>query len=793
MTDAASRVLTFSHWGTYEALLEDGRATSLRPVAEDPDPSPIGDSMLEAYRIGPRVLRPAIRAGWLDHGPGVRTEGRGREPFVEVEWDEAFALVAGELRRTIEAHGNGAIFAGSYGWASAGRFHHAQSQLRRFMHLAGGSTASRHSYSYAAAQALLPHIVADMQGYLETHHTSWDSIAAHTRLFVAFGGVPWKNTQVEGGGVVEHRLKSSLAAAAAAGCRFVNFSVVRSDLEAPDGACEWIPVRPNTDAAVMIALATEIVLANRHDRAFLSRYCTGFEQWERYLLGRDGSGVKDAEWAGPIAGVDPARIRALALDMAREVDGKRTMVNASWSLQRADHGEQPYWALVALAALIGHVGLPGGGFGVGYGCKNGPGSPHPYLGFGPRVPAPPNPVQSYIPVARISDMLEKPGVEYDYDGHRLRYPDIRVVYWMGGNPFHHHQDLNRLLKAWRKPDTVIVHEQVWNPLAKLSDIVLPATSTLERDDIGFALREPLVIAMRRIADPPGDARDDFEIFAGIADRMGFGAAFTEGRTEPEWRRHLWETWRASQQAMGVDVPPFETFWSSGTWRLPMSTRPVVMLEEFRRDPDAHRLATPCGKLVIHSAKIESFGYADCPPHPTWLEPVEWLGSPLASRFPLHLISDQPRTKLHSQLDFSALSRGSKIQGREPIWLHPEDAAARGIEAGDVVRVFNDRGACLAGAVVSADIRRGVVKLSTGAWWDPVEPGVPGSLDKHGNANVLTRDAGSSALGQGCAAQSCLVELEKFKEPLPPITAFDRPRFVAREPRRSDANSIGGRG
>ena len=768
------RRLTLSHWGAYQATQgSDGPA--LAGLREDPDPSPIGLAMWEAYRNGPRILRPAVRAGWLEHGPGRHSTGRGREPFIEVPWDEAFTLVARELRRVTAGHGNTAIYGGSYGWASAGRFHHAQSQLRRFMSLIGGCTVHKNTYSYAAAQALLPHIVADMQGYLEVNHTSWDVIASHTRLFVAFGGLPWKNAQMSVGGATEHRLRGALAAAAANGCRFVSFSAVR-DPHLPASVCEWIALRPNTDTAVMLALACEIIRSGRHDPAFLNRYTVGYAQWERYLLGQDDGVVKDAAWAGPIAGVDPQRLRLLATDMAGEREGKRTMVNAAWSLQRADHGEQPFWALIALASVIGQVGLPGGGFGVGYGCENGLGSPHPLVRGGPRFPALPNPVSSYIPVARVTDMLERPGQAFDFDGRRLRYPDIRLVYWAGGNPFHHHQDLNRLLAAWHRPETIIVHEQVWNAHAKLADIVLPATSTLEREDIGFAYREPLIIAMRRLSDPPGQALDDHRIFAGIAAKLGIAEQFTEGRTPRAWLEVLWEEWRSALLTQALIAPPFAQLWADGSWRLPAASRPVVMLESFRTDPTANPLTTPSGRIEIFSKQIESFGYEDCPPHPTWLAPAEWLGGSTAVRYPLHLLSDQPHTKLHSQLDFSALSRANKVRGREPVWIHPTDASIRGISDGDVVRLFNERGACLAGALVTDDITAGVLKLSTGAWWDPHEPGVPGSLDKHGNPNVLTRDRGTSSLGQGCAAQSCLVQLEKYQGAVPAITAFELPRF-----------------
>jgi len=784
------RELTASHWGAYEVVRERGRPVGLRANADDPDPSPIGLAMWDAYRSPLRVGRPSIRKGWLDgragggaasaRGPSRARDGvgggigrdRGREPFVEVPWDEALDLVAGELRRVIDAHGNAAIFGGSYGWSSAGRFHHAQSQVHRFLNALGGYVRHVDSYSLGAGRVLMPHVVCTMD-HLLGHHHSWEVLAAHTRLMVSFGGVPIKNAQVGAGGASEHTARDGLARLAAAGCRFVNVGPVRNNLDAPPDAVEWIAIRPNTDTAVMLALACETIRAGRHDAAFLRRYCVGFERWRDYLNGTSDGVVKDADWAAPIADVPAARLRALAAQMS----GARCLVNVAWSLQRADHGEQAFWSAVGLASVLGQVGLPGGGFGLGYGPTNGIGAANRLLP-GPTLPQGRNGVDAFIPVARIADMLLNPGAEFDYNGERRRYPDIRVVYWAGGNPFHHHQDLNRLSRAWRLPETVIVHEQTWNAHARMADIVLPATSTLERDDIGHATRDPLMIAMKRVMDPPGEARDDYAIFGDIATRLGRGEAFTEGRSARQWLEHLYgETAQAMARA-GVELPAFDAFWEAGGVRLPANDRPVVMFEAFRADPLAHPLQTPSGRIELFCERIDAFGYDDCPGHPAWFEPAEWLGSPAVARHPLHLLSDQPHTKLHSQLDHSACSLANKVAGREPVMIHPDDAASRGIASGDVVRIFNDRGACLAGAVLTWDLRQGVVKLSTGAWWDPTDPGEPGSLDRHGNPNALTRDVGASKLSQGCAAQTCLVQVERFAGEPPPVRVFELPPLSA---------------
>jgi biotin/methionine sulfoxide reductase len=205
----------------------------------------------------------------------------------------------------------------------------------------------------------------------------------------------------------------------------------------------------------------------------------------------------------------------------------------------------------------------------------------------------------------------------------------------------------------------------------------------------------------------------------------------------------------------------------------------VLFAAYRADPQAHPLKTPSGRLELFSETIAAFGYDDCPGHPVWLEPAEWLGSERATVYPLHLISNQPRSRLHSQLDCGEVSRSAKVAQREPVWLHPDDAAARGIVSGDVVRLYNDRGACLAGAVVTDAIRPGVVQLATGAWFDPLDPAEIGSLDKHGNPNVLTLDKGTSKLAQSPAAQTALVEVERFTGELPPITVFAPPAVVQR--------------
>ncbi|GAB3584409.1 molybdopterin guanine dinucleotide-containing S/N-oxide reductase [Amycolatopsis endophytica] len=758
-----------SHWGAFSAGLDENGALQVAAHPEDPSPSPLLGNVPSAVTDPTRIAAPAVRRGWLERGPGPDA-ARGHEDFVEVSWDKALDLLSTELLRVRSEHGNEAIYGGSYGWASAGRFHHAQSQLHRFLNAFGGFTSSRNTYSNGTSSVVLPYIVGSAVDALR-NGSSWPTIVANTELLVAFGGVPEKNVFVTPGGVTRHHTPGFLAQLADRNVEVALISPLREDL--PDRLqARWYPIRPATDTALMLGLAHTLATEDLHDRQFLDRYCTGYAEFERYLLGAEDGIAKDAPWASALTEIPPEDIVALARRMAVH----RTFITVTWSLQRIEHGEQPVWAAIALAAMLGQIGLPGGGFGHGYGSMGDTGDIGPDFRV-PHLSQGTNPVRQFIPVARIADMLLNPGTRYHYDGTERVYPDIRLVYWSGGNPFHHHQDLNRLRKAFSQPDTVIVHEPFWTATARHADIVLPTTTALEREDFGSGRRDTHLIAMHRIAEPHAQARDDYVILGAVAARLGIEDQFTEGRTPREWLVDLYESWRERLVDQGVAVPSFPDFWEAGEYRLPNDSSERTLWSDFRANPVAHRLATPSGRIEITSQRVAAFGYDDCPGHPAWLEPVEWLGGERAQRFPLQLIANQPRTRLHGQLDGGAVSQGGKVAGREAVRLHPLDAKPRGIDEGDVVRIFNDRGACLAGAVLATDLRPGVVQLPTGAWFDPV-----GSLCVHGNPNVLTADVPSSRLSQGCTGQHVLVEIEPFVGE-PPGISVRRPPVLSRDRER----------
>jgi len=764
---AKQRFRNQSHWGAFWAEVEDGRVVGVSPFEHDPNPSPLIDSIPGATHSENRVTAPMVRKGWLENGPTGTGEGRGREPFVRVSWDKAYELVADELSRVKSEHGNESILGGSYGWSSAGIFHYARTQVRRFLFSFGGCTDQSANYSFGSATFFVPHIVGNLQS-VTGPNTSWSAIHNNADLVVFFGGVNTGNGQVARGGSVAHAIVPWLKKITDKGIDVVNVSPCRDDV--PDFmAADWIAVAPNTDTALMLALAHTLISEGLHDAAFLDRYCAGFDRVLPYLMGESDGQTKDADWAAHITGIEADRIRALARRMA----AGRTFMSATWSLQRGDHGEMPYWALILLASALGQIGLPGGGFAFGHGSTGGMGEERPLFNP-PSLSMGRNPVNFAIPAARLTDALSLPGEEIDHNGKKITYPDIRLVYWAGGNPFHHHQDLNRLVRAWRRPDTVIVHEPWWTAAARHADIVLPATTTLERNDIGAAGRDPYLTKMEKAIDPVGEAKNDYDIFSELSRRLGCEETYTEGRGEEGWLRFLYESCRNGALHNEAPMPDFDTFWEEGHYRIPAREAEYTLFQEFRADPVKAKLRTPSGRIELYSEKIEGFGYDDCPPHATWLEPAEWLGSEMAVDYPLHMISSQPTTRLHSQMDGQGVAAASKIAGREPVYMSPQDAAARGISHGDLVRVFNGRGACLAGANVTEDMRPGVIRLMTGAWYSPEQPGSDATTCLHGNPNMLTLDKGTSKLSQAPIAQTALVQIEKYEAEAAPVKIFEPP-------------------
>ena len=762
-----------THWGTYKFSVDEDKKIKLDNWELDSSPTEFGLGLADAANDELRIKQPHVRKGWLENN--CKSDGnRGRDSYIPVSWDEAFELASKELLETKKTFGNSSIYAGSYGWASAGRFHHAKSQVNRFFNLFGGFSSSFQSYSYAAAQTLLPHIIGlDLYSTLD-EHTSWGALSKECELILMFGGMPLKNSKVSAGGVGKHITEKGISKCFENGVEFINISPLIDD--APEFLnAKQVSIRPNTDTALMLALANILIKNDSYDKEFIEKYTVGFESFSAYVLGKKNNQECTPSWASEITKIPVDLIK----ELADKIISKKTMISLSWSLQRASRGEQPLWMGITLAAMLGQIGTAGGGFGFGYSSVNSTGDSYDKIPW-QSLPQGQNKIKDFIPVARVTDMLEKPGQEFIYDGQKLTYPDIKLIYWAGGNPFHHHQDLNRLVKAWQKPKTIIVNEIWWNPQALHADIVFPANTALERNDLMLNPRDPTIVANKRAMKSFENSKTDFEIFSGLANKLGFLEKFTGNKSEMDWIKFIWDrsskAYKKTYINNDLSMPSFEEFWEKGYFEVPAPRTEKIMFDKFRKDPAHFPLQTPSGKIEISSETIANFQLPDCYSHPYWFEPYEWLGN--VDEYPLHLISNQPTHRLHGQLDNADESQKSKINGKEPVMINSKDAFDRDIKKGDIVMLYNARGRVLAGAKISDNVMPGVIVLSTGAWFDP---NYDLNIEKHGNPNVLTKDIGTSSLGQGPTCHTTLVELKRAKkEDILDVSIFENPKIHNRE-------------
>lgn len=439
-------------------------------------------------------------------------------------------------------------------------------------------------------------------------------------------------------------------------------------------------------------------------------------------------------------------------------------------MQRAHHGEQADWTLMVLAAFIGQIGLPGGGFGFSMHYSGG-GQASSGVMLPAGLPQGKNKVRAKIQASRISEAILNPDKKIKFKGGELTYPNVKVFYNVGTNTLGHQPDANSLIKALRTLDAVIVHEPWWTPTAKMADIVLPATTTLERDDISYggSYSQDYVYAMRKVIEPLYEARDDYDVFEEMAKIVGVREhrKFAGGKTKMERIQGFYDR---------SDCPnymSFEEFWEKGflSFTPDESAYKYVRHADFRADPINNKLRTETGKLQIFSDKFDSYKLDDFKGHPIWLEPDEWLGDKEKTKeFPFHVVSPHPTYRIHSQLDNCFVRKLYKVGNREPVLINSNDAKKLGIKNGDTVEVFNNRGSLLAGAVVSDDIMSGVISIQEGVWYDPESLGNPRC--NAGHVNVLTNPISTSTMTQATTANTCLANIKKVD--VKPYTGMKAP-------------------
>ncbi|RTR32832.1 trimethylamine-N-oxide reductase TorA [Shewanella atlantica] len=782
---------TGSHFGAFKMKRKNGVIDQVKPFDLDKYPTDMINGIKGLVYNPSRVRYPMVRLDFLLKGHKSDTTQRGDFRFVRVTWDKALHLLKDSLDEVQSKYGPSGLHAGQTGWRATGQLHSSTSHMQRAIGMHGNFVKKVGDYSTGAGQTILPYILGSTEVYAQG--TSWPLILEESNTIILWSNDPYKNLQV-GWNAETHESFAYLAQlkekVKQGKIRVISIDPVVTKTQKYLG-CEQLYVNPQTDVALMLGIAHEMVTKKLHDEKFIEGYSLGFDRFLPYLMGESDGVAKTPEWASEITGVSPEIIR----DLAKVMTKGRTQMMMGWCIQRQQHGEQPYWMAAVLATMIGQIGLPGGGISYGhhYSSIGVPSSGAAAPGAFPRnLDEDQKPLfdsndfkgaSSTIPVARWIDAIMEPGKTIDANGSKVTYPDIKMMVFSGNNPWNHHQDRNKMKQAFQKLECVVTIDMNWTATCRFSDIVLPACTTFERNDIdvygSYANRG--ILAMQKMVEPLFESLSDFEIFTRFAAVMGKEKEYTRGMTEKDWLIKLYDDCKAAN-AGKFDMPDFESFWKEGYVHFGEG-KPWTRHAAFRDDPEINPLGTPSGLIEIFSRKIAQFGYDDCPGHPTWMEKLERShGGPGSEKFPVWMQSCHPDKRLHSQMCESKEYRETyTVQGREPVYLSPVDAKKRGIKDGDIVRVFNERGQLLAGAVVSDSFPQGVIRIHEGAWYGPVgedgskEGGAEiGALCSYGDPNTLTQDIGTSKLAQACSAYTCLVEFEKYQGKVPEVSSFNGP-------------------
>ncbi|HHX8696247.1 TPA: trimethylamine-N-oxide reductase TorA [Vibrio diabolicus] len=779
--------VTGSHWGAFRAHIYAGKVQEIKPLELDKNPTEMLNGIKGIIYSPSRVRYPMVRLDWLKkHKYSADTRGNNR--FIRVTWDEALDLFYRELERIQKDYGPWALHAGQTGWNQTGSFNNCTAHMQRAVGMHGNFITKVGDYSTGAGQTIMPYVLGSTEVYAQG--TSWSEILENSDNIVLWANDPVKNLQV-GWNCETHESFKYLAQlkekVAKGEINVLSVDPVKNKTQRYLEN-DHLYINPLTDVAFMLAVAHVLYNEDLYDKKFIDTYCLGFEEFIQYVQGKTKDKVeKTPEWAAAICGVKADKIR----EFARMLVSGRTQILMGWCIQRQEHGEQPYWAAAVVAAMVGQIGLPGGGISYGHHYSSigvpstgfaGPGGFPRNLDQGMKPKWDNNDFNGYsrtIPVARWIDCLLEPGKEINYNGGKVKLPEFKMMVISGCNPWHHHQDRNRMKKAFRKLQTVVTIEFAWTATCRFSDIVLPACTQWERNDIDVygSYSNKGLIAMHRLVDPLFQSKPDFQIMSELTQRFGRREEYTRGMSEMEWIESLYNDCKKANEGK-FEMPEFNEFWEKSVLDFGEG-KPWVRHADFRKDPELNPLGTPSGFIEITSRKIGRYGYEHCQEHPMWFEKSERShGGPGSDKYPFWLQSCHPDKRLHSQMCESEEFRATyAVQGREPVYINPADAKAKGIKDGDLVRVFNGRGQLLAGAVLTDSYPRGVIRIEEGAWYGPLNE-KEGAICTYGDPNTLTQDIGSSELAQATSANTCIVDFEKFTGKVPPVTSFGGPIEVA---------------
>lgn len=680
-------------------LLASVKGGRIVKIEDNPAGSPYmrgcanGFKMIDVLYSPERLRKPLMRVG-----------PRGAGDFKEIDWPEALDRVADKLADVKERFGNEAILRLGGSGSCRGALHNTSSLTSRFLHLFGGCIQPTGDYSTWAAKFATPYILGVQRVGIDP------GTLQYSNLIVLWGA-----------NIVDTCLGCETEARVLeAKRRGVEVIVLdpRRTITARRLGTRWIPVFPGSDAALMMGALHVLITENFIDRAFLEKYSHGFSRLEKLVLGREDGEARDPRWAAERCGVSPDAI----IRFAREYGATRpAALIPGPSIQRTIGGEEAIRLAIVLQTATGNLGVRGGSpGGITWNAL-----PPPEMG---QIEKTPNPVSETFPVYMWPDAVLE-GVDGGWPS------EIRAIYNVGGNFVMQGSDIRKNILAFDKIDFAVCHDLFMTPTARLCDIVLPTTTFLERNDILFT-GGPYLTFSNQVSPPLHDAKNDYDIFCELAERLGFLAEFSGGRGEEEWLRYFVEQ---------SEVPDYEEFKNQGIHMCRDQLR--TGLSDFVADPGANPLDTPSGLVQIVS---EEYGKAGGPPTPEYRTPPGDGDEP----HPLRLITPHPKFRIHSQ---NYNIKAFRQKGKQMLRIHPADASARGVGDRDTVLIYNARGNIRIRARVTEDIMPGVVSLTEGVWpeFDP------DGTETAGSANVLTSTTPTLPSG-GARTHSVWVEVTLAK-------------------------------
>jgi anaerobic dimethyl sulfoxide reductase subunit A len=644
-----------------------------------------------------RLMRPLKRTG--ERGSGV---------FEEISWDDALSIIVKKIRNTVKKHGTESIYF-VINTGSQSTLNHTAAVTERFFSMLGKCTTVTGNISFEAA----------VQSSFATFGTSFTGSSREnilsSKLIILWGWNP--NITRFGSDTIFYLTKAKKS-----GTRIICVDP-RHNHSGQVLANRWLPIKPGTDTAMLIAMAHEMITNNLYDKEFTKKHTSGFDKFCDYVTGVEDDIVKDPEWASSICGISPGSIKELAREYAA---ARPAALMTGWAPGRTAYGEQFHRAASIVAAITGNIGIEGG-----------------FVSGG----------TDQIDIGRISQNIFLPDMDHNlihkteiYDalihGRSAGYAsDCRLLYITGCNMLNQFLNLNKGKRALMSQDFIITHELFLTPTARFADIILPAAHFLEYDDIGQPWSGgPYTIFMHKASSNTSGPKSDLEIFTEIAERIGI-KNYNE-KPDSQWLGEFLES--------EPSFPGLVSLKDNGTYKFDHE-RPIIAFKKQIEDPGNNPFPTPSGKIEIFSDMFARLKDPSIPPIPKYIASREGPEDDLVKDYPIQLISPHSRARINSQLD--NIKSMEKLKD-DRLWMSTEDAGKRDIKDGDTVHVFNKRGRISTQAKVTNKIMSGVASIDQGQWYDPDSQGV----DHGGCANMLTLDRRSPA--GAFISNTCLVQIEK---------------------------------